>query len=147
MPKIQEPGTAKTTTSLQIEGGCHCQAVRFKAQVDVGSLLLRCNCSICSMSGFEHLMVAHKDFALLSGQAELSQYSFNTCQAKHLFCKICGIKSFYQPRSHPDSWSINTHCIDHFNRADWAHRDFDGRNWQSINTTLNHSTDSKLSDE
>ena len=32
--------------------------------------------------------------------------------AEHFFCKICGIKSFYQPRSHPDAYSINLKCVD-----------------------------------
>ena len=33
-------------------------------------------------------------------------------KAKHLFCKKCGTKSFYQPRSHPGSYSINLRCVD-----------------------------------
>ena len=48
----------------------------------------------------------------LKGNNQLSEYSFGTKQAKHLFCKSCGMKSFYQPRSHPDSYSVNLKCVD-----------------------------------
>ncbi len=136
MSKNQEPHSAIIQPQREITGGCHCQAVRFEAVVAANTVVLRCNCSICSMTGFNHLIISHQDFVLLSGQAELTHYRFNTCQADHLFCRICGIKSFYQPRSHADSWSVNTHCIDNFNATDWAHQDFDGHNWQQAITTL-----------
>ena len=136
MLKNQEPHSANLTSMCEIMGGCHCQAVRFKATVSAEAVVLCCNCSICTMTGFRHLIVKHRDFVLLSGQNELNQYTFNTCQAKHLFCRICGVKSFYQPRSHPDSWSINIHCIDNFEPSDWTHQDFDGKNWQQAITDL-----------
>jgi hypothetical protein len=130
MSKFQDHQAANKISEREISGGCHCQAIRFKAKVADDIVILKCNCSVCSMTGFEHLVVPHQDFELLSGQTELSTYTFNTGQAKHLFCKICGIKSFYQPRSHPDCWSINTHCVDDFIASEWAHQDFDGKNWQ-----------------
>ncbi len=136
MSKNQEPHSANTKSPREIMGGCHCKAVRFKASIAADTVVLRCNCSICSMSGFRHLIVKHQDFKLLSGQANLAQYTFNTCQAKHLFCSVCGIKSFYQPRSHPECWSINSHCIDDFVAEEWQFRDFNGKNWQQVKIDL-----------
>ena len=48
----------------------------------------------------------------------LTSYRFGTGAADHLFCRNCGVKSFYQPRSHPDAWSVNANCLDEHGRAD-----------------------------
>ena len=64
------------------------------------------------MSGFAHLIVPAARFRLLSGADDLIEYSFNTGVAKHRFCRVCGIKSFYIPRSHPDGVDINVRCLD-----------------------------------
>jgi hypothetical protein len=102
--------TAATTVTHR--GGCHCGAVRF--EVDAPSLLdvLECNCSICRMTGFLHLIVPRSRFRLLSGADDLATYTFNTGTARHLFCKRCGVKSFYVPRSNPDGYSVNARCLD-----------------------------------
>jgi len=71
-----------------------------------------CNCSICSKSGYLHLIVPKSRFELLSGSEFLTTYQFNTRTAKHLFCSVCGIKSFYVPRSHPEGYSVNARCLD-----------------------------------
>ncbi len=75
-------------------------------------VVLDCNCSICMMSGFLHLIVPASRFRLASGGGDLVEYTFNTGAAKHLFCRHCGIKSFYVPRSHPDGFSVNARCLD-----------------------------------
>jgi hypothetical protein len=64
------------------------------------------------MSGFVHLIVPTSRFRLLAGSDALTEYTFNTGTAKHRFCKYCGIKSFYVPRSNPDGVDVNVHCID-----------------------------------
>ncbi len=93
-------------------GGCHCRRVRF--EVDAPAVLdaLDCNCSICRMTGFLHLIVPAARFRLLDGEDTLNEYRFNTGAARHLFCRHCGVKAFYVPRSHPDGYSINVRCID-----------------------------------
>ena len=53
----------------------------------------------------------HKDFILLRGKEYLHSYQFNQNIAKHFFCKICGIKSFYQPRSHKNCFSVNYNSV------------------------------------
>ena len=93
-------------------GGCHCGRVRFELDAPARPDVLDCNCSICRMTGFLHLIVPASRFRLLSGADELVEYTFNTGAAKHRFCGHCGIKSFYVPRSNPDGISINARCLD-----------------------------------
>ena len=92
-------------------GGCHCGRVRFEVDALARIEAIECSCSICRMSGFLHLIVPATRFRLLRGDEVLTEYTFNTGVAKHRFCKICGIKSFYVPRSHPDGIDVNVHCL------------------------------------
>jgi len=114
---------------IRHSGGCHCGTVRFEALVPERPEVLDCNCSICAKTGFLHLIVAKANFTLLSGADSLSTYTFNTGTAKHLFCRICGIKSFYVPRSHPDGYSVNVRCLDQ-PIADMLVVPIDGKNWE-----------------
>ena len=93
-------------------GGCHCGAVRFEIEVAPRPLLQECTCSICRMTGFVHLIVPASRFRLLGGGEALVEYRFNTGVARHLFCRPCGVKSFYVPRSHPHGYSVNARCLD-----------------------------------
>lgn len=121
---------------MRIEGGCHCRAVRFAAEVSDTVEILDCNCSICSATGFRHLIVPHEDFTLLSGRDALTSYRFGTGAAEHLFCRTCGIKSFYQPRSHLGAWSVNLNALDDPAALHVTVRSFDGRNWEAARATL-----------
>lgn len=111
-------------------GGCHCRAVRFEVKAPEDFRAVACNCSICAMTGFLHLIVPAERFSLLKGEAALKTYQFNTRTAKHYFCEHCGIKSFYVPRSHPDGFSVNVRCLDGM-RGRPADEVFDGQNWES----------------
>ena len=88
-----------------------------------------CNCTICRMTAFQHLIVPATRFRLLAGHDVLSTYSFNTGTARHLFCSRCGIKSYYIPRSHPDGFSVNVRCLDRANIIDVKVTPYDGLNW------------------
>jgi hypothetical protein len=99
-----------------------------------------CNCSICGKSGFLHLIVPKARFQLLQGEDQLSSYSFNTGVAKHLFCKVCGIKSFYVPRSNPDGYSVNVRCLDRATVKSVKVIPFDGQNWEQHGAELSHLT-------
>jgi hypothetical protein len=122
--------------AITISGGCHCGKVRFQADVPTVVEVLDCNCSICAKAGFRHLIVPHSDFRLLSGKEQLSSYRFATGAAEHLFCKNCGIKSFYQPRSHPGAWSVNVRALDNAEELEVTVRQFDGRNWEKARAAL-----------
>jgi len=94
------------------KGGCHCGRVKFEVLAPSRLEVSECNCSICSKAGYLHLVVPADRFKLLSGREALTEYTFNTRTAKHLFCSVCGIKSFYVPRSHPDGFSVNARCLE-----------------------------------
>jgi hypothetical protein len=120
---------------MRINGGCHCGAVRFEAELDGQPVpALNCNCSVCRMTGFLHVMVPHSDFELVAGREALVSYRFGTGAAEHLFCGTCGVKSFYQPRSHPNAWSVNANCVDQ--ELVLAIEPFDGRNWDAAVASL-----------
>ena len=93
-------------------GGCHCRRIRFEVDAPAVVDALDCNCSICRMTGFLHLIVPAARFRLLDGEDALTEYRFNTGAARHLFCGHCGVKAFYVPRSHPDGFSVNVRCLD-----------------------------------
>jgi hypothetical protein len=111
-------------------GGCHCGRVRFEVLASARLEVSDCNCSICSKAGYLHLIVPADRFTLLSGQDALTAYQFNTGTARHLFCSVCGIKSFYVPRSHPDGFSVNARCLDEGTVESMQIRQSDGREWE-----------------
>jgi hypothetical protein len=119
-------------------GGCHCGAVRFEASLPDVIEAQSCNCSICQMTGFVHVIVPKSRFRLLEGQAALTSYRFNTGAADHLFCLVCGVKSFYRPRSNPDGWSVNARCLDDADALDIRIEPFDGKNWEAHAADLAH---------
>jgi hypothetical protein len=120
---------------IKVEGGCHCRAVRFEADLPRGPVAaLDCNCSICRMTGYLHIMVPHEKFDLVTGREFLVHYRFGTGAAEHLFCRNCGIKSFYQPRSHPGSFSLNANCLD--KPVELAIERFDGADWNLAKAKL-----------
>nr|WP_279614836.1 GFA family protein [Sphingomicrobium astaxanthinifaciens] len=95
---------------------------------------MACNCSICRKTGHLHVFVPHARFTLLRGADALTTYRFGTGSAAHLVCRFCGVKSCYQPRSHPGDWSLNAHCFDE--EVALECRDFDGANWDLAKATL-----------
>lgn len=122
-------------------GGCHCGRVRFEVEAPPGIEATVCNCSICDMTGFVHLIVPQADFRLLQGDDDLTTYTFNTGTAKHLFCRHCGVKSFYVPRSHPDGISVNVRCLDEGTVESLDSTPFDGRNWEQNISKLSPLSD------
>ena len=97
---------------VQHKGSCHCGRVRFRVSAPANVTVLDCNCSICKMLGYLHLIVPRSQFELEQGEDDLTTYTFNTGVAQHYFCSVCGIKSFYVPRSHPEDISVNLRCLD-----------------------------------
>ena len=121
---------------MRIAGGCHCGKVLFEAKVPRRVEILDCNCSICVKTGLRHLIVPHGDLTLLRGKEALVGYRFGSGAADHLFCDTCGVKSFYQPRSHPGAWSVNLNALDDVAGLEIAARAFDGRNWEAARAAL-----------
>ncbi len=121
-------------------GGCHCGAVRFEAELPQAFEVEDCNCSMCAMSGNIHVIVPASRFRLLQGEAHLGEYTFNTHKARHRFCTICGIKSFYIPRSNPDGFAVTWRCLDDWDKLDVTVVPFDGQNWEANAGRLAHKS-------
>jgi hypothetical protein len=119
-------------------GGCHCGAVRFEAALPASVEAQSCNCSMCAKVGFIHVIVPESRFRLSQGAEAITTYTFNTGVAQHTFCKVCGVKSFYRPRSNPDGWSVNARCLDEADGLDICIEAFDGRNWEAHAADLAH---------
>jgi hypothetical protein len=119
-------------------GGCHCGRVRFEVDAPARIEALDCNCSLCRMTGFLHLIVPASRFRLLRGAEALATYTFNTGVAKHHFCAHCGVKSFYVPRSNPDGFDVNVRCLDDATIARVDVASYDGRNWEASADAIAH---------
>ena len=109
-------------------GGCHCGRVRFQVEAPAKLDALDCNCSIGCKAGYLHLIVPAERFKLLSGGEVLTGYGFNTHTAKHFFCSVCGIKSFYVPGADPNTRSVNVRCLDPGTVEMMTITPYDGRN-------------------
>jgi hypothetical protein len=120
-------------------GRCHCGAVRFEVEAPEAVEVEDCNCSICAMSGYLHLIVPRSRFRLLAGEEALSTYTFNSGVARHRFCRICGIKPFYIPRSNPDGVDVNLRCLTQA-PAEVRIVPFDGQNWEAKAAALAHKS-------
>lgn len=112
-------------------GSCHCGAVRFTVKSPASLKVYRCNCSICQRLGYEHLIVPKAQFELLTDPIHIHTYTFNTGVAQHTFCKHCGVKSFYTPRSNPNGISVNVRCLDSQTITDIHYSEFDGQHWEA----------------
>ena len=122
---------------MRYQGGCHCGAVQFEVEAPDSVEVEDCNCSICQMTGYLHLIVPTRHFRLLQGADQLTTYTFNSGVAQHKFCKVCGIKPFYTPRSNPDGVDINVRCLDTKPQS-LTIEPFDGQNWEQNAQSLSH---------
>jgi hypothetical protein len=123
-------------------GSCHCGAVAFEVEAPEDIVAQDCNCSLCAKAGFLHLIVPAQKFRITRGAENLTTYTFNTGVAQHTFCKICGIKPFYIPRSNPDGIDINVRCLDKPPRT-LTIEPFDGQNWEQNAAALAHLSQSR----
>jgi len=123
------------------KGSCHCGLIQFEVDAPKSIEVENCNCSICQKSGYLHLIVPLNRFRLLSAKNLLTSYRFNTKIANHTFCKVCGIKPFYTPRSNPDGIDINVNCLD-TKPAQIKVVNFDGKNWEQHAHRLRHKSQS-----
>ena len=124
---------------MKYTGSCHCGAINFEVEAPESVELERCNCSICAKSGYLHLIVPGSRFHLLSGREAITTYRFNSGVAEHSFCRVCGIKPFYTPRSNPDGVDVNFNCLD-TRPASATVTDFDGQNWEQNAHKLAHKS-------
>ncbi|KAI3747527.1 hypothetical protein L6452_09997 [Arctium lappa] len=125
-------------------GGCHCRNVRWRVRSPASVVAWNCNCSDCGMRGNTHFVVPFERFELLGDSEKfLTTYTFGTHTAKHTFCKVCGITSFYTPRSNPDGIAITYKCVDSGTLTHVEIKHFDGLNWEKSHESTGISSCSK----
>jgi hypothetical protein len=98
---------------ITLRGACHCGVVRFEVDLPDGlDKPRRCTCSICRMRGAVAVTAKLDGFRILEGEDRLTEYRFNTGEARHYFCSRCGIYTHHQRRSHPDEYGVNVACLE-----------------------------------
>ncbi|KAB2071804.1 hypothetical protein ES319_A08G247700v1 [Gossypium barbadense] len=81
------------------------------------------------MRGNIPFVVPFQRFELLGDSKEfVTTYTFGTHTAKHTFCKVCGITSFYTPRSNPNDIAVTLAYLDPGTLSHVEIRHFDGKN-------------------
>ena len=97
----------------EIDGACHCGAVRFHVRLTEGlRSARRCTCSFCRMRGAVAVTADVGGLDILAGEEALHVYQFNTDTAKHHFCATCGIYTHHQRRSNPNEYGVNVACLE-----------------------------------
>jgi hypothetical protein len=118
----------------EIDGQCHCGAVRFHVKLTHGlHSARRCNCSYCRMRGAVAVTADAGGVTITSGGDALTAYQFNTRTAKHFFCSVCGIYTHHQRRSNPQQYGVNVACLTGVSPFDFAQ--------VPVNDGVNHPSD------
>ncbi|KAM1061137.1 hypothetical protein FF1_025666 [Malus domestica] len=119
------------STMVVHEGGCHCKNVRWRVKAPSNVVATSCNCSNCSMRGTIAFVVPAEGFKLWGDFEQfLTTNTFGTHTAKHMFCKVCGITSFYYQRENPDGVTITFRCVDPRTLTCVEIKYFDRKNWE-----------------
>ena len=86
-----------------------------------------------------------ENFRLISGEADLTQYLFNTRRNHHYFCKHCGVRSFGVGNETPvgKMYGVNVMCLDDVSDEELASIPItyvDGRSdsWQNTPAFFSH---------
>lgn len=99
--------------STTLRARCHCGEVEFTVQLlDGFNTVRRCNCSFCRMRGAITVSAPLTGIEVLKGKDKMTEYRFNTQQAVHYFCSVCGIYTFHRRRSDPDQYGVNVACLE-----------------------------------
>ena len=136
MESTETNSPAHTRGTHSHHGSCHCGALRFRCQLDLGAGANRCNCSICTRTAVLGAIIEPNAFELLTPEAELGVYEWGGRISRRFFCTRCGVHGF--ARGHlaelgGDYVSINYHCLENVELDALEVRYWDGAhdNWDA----------------
>ena len=127
--------TIATHAPKKHTGGCHCGAVRFEVELDLGAGGSMFNCTVCTRIAAVAAIVKPAAFRQIAGEDSVSTYEWGAKISRRRFCKHCGVHCFgdgHLAEIGGDYVSINLNCLDDFDRGTIAIRHWDGRhnNWE-----------------
>jgi hypothetical protein len=110
------------------KASCHCGAVHFSFEAEPITKGIRCNCSFCAKRGTMIQLVPGEKFQIDAQEGALNFYQFGGKQAKHFFCKTCGISTFSETSRRPGQYIVNLGCVDGVDTFALEATVFDGKN-------------------
>ncbi|WP_437752284.1 GFA family protein [Sorangium sp. So ce1389] len=136
---MSNPSSAQPTTTAghgTYRGSCPCGAVRFEADFDPSAGTTRCNCTVCTKTGWWGIMMKPSAFRLLSGEDGLGDYTRSE-YGHARFCKTCGVRVFGHgniPELGGEYCSVNLNCLDGADLSGVPVMHLDGRHdtWQQL---------------
>jgi len=103
----------KTVINPIHKSTCHCGAVELEIHLPDGIVdPHRCNCSICRRKGAIVASVPLSGLKVAKGEEKLNLYQFDTKEAEHYFCSVCGIYTHHKRRSNPNQYGFNLACLE-----------------------------------
>lgn len=112
---------------MQYRGSCHCGKVQMSFQGEFGAAL-SCNCSICARKG-SLLWFMPRAALQVTGESELTTYTFNKHVIKHRFCRSCGVQPFGEgvdPQGNATA-AVNIRCLEDFDFTQVPLQHWDGK--------------------
>ncbi len=105
-----------TPIKFKHKATCHCGSVELELDFSDGMPEpRRCDCSICRRKGAVVTSVPLTGLKIVKGVEVLTLYQFDSKEAKHYFCSVCGIYTHHQRRSHPHQYGVNVGCLEGVN--------------------------------
>jgi hypothetical protein len=112
----------------QYKASCHCGAIQFSFEAEPITRGVRCNCSYCSKRGTMISLVPGDKFKYEAQEGALGTYQWGRMQAKHHFCKRCGVSTFSETTRRPGQYIVNLGCVDGVDTFALETTVFDGKN-------------------
>jgi hypothetical protein len=123
-----ETGRGVKMVMQTYKGSCHCGAIQFAFEAENITRGVRCNCSFCSRRGAMMHPVPGAQFHMEAEEGTLGLYQFGKKQAKHFFCRNCGIHVFTETPRRPGQFIVNLGCVDGVDTFALETTVFDGKN-------------------
>lgn len=109
------------------QGSCQCGAVKYSVDLDLEKPVTACNCSMCGRTGTLLTFVQPDSFKLEQGEDSLTDYQFGRKSIHHLFCKVCGVKSFARGTGPKGPMvAVNARCLDGVDVSKLKINNYDG---------------------